>query len=130
LKNKYVSDTMAIILWLEKRKLPAIVSGIFKSVENGDIELHIPAITLAEIGYLFERKRIDTSIHTVLNFCEHNKNVIIEPMSVSVIVKTFQITDIPELHDRIIAASASSLNCSLITNDPKISQSKFVTVVW
>lgn len=51
-------------------------------------------------------------------------------MSFAVVENASQITDIPELHDRLIAATAKSLNLDLITNDPKIQASQFVSTVW
>ena len=42
----------------------------------------------------------------------------------------YQITHIPELHDRLISASARFLNLELITNDAKIQNSSFVQTVW
>jgi predicted nucleic acid-binding protein len=51
-------------------------------------------------------------------------------MSFDVICAAAQITDIPELHDRIIAGTARLLNLELITNDPVIRASQFVKSVW
>ena len=52
------------------------------------------------------------------------------PMGFEIVKSALQITDIPELHDRLIAATARSLDLSLITNDPKIQKSQFVNTVW
>lgn len=52
LSNSYVSDTMAIVLFIEKRKLPAKAKAIFELAENGQAIILIPAVALAEIGYL------------------------------------------------------------------------------
>ena len=46
------------------------------------------------------------------------------------IKKAFEINDIPELHDRIIAGTALKVGAKLITNDPIIARSKFVEVIW
>ena len=32
--KKYVTDTMALVLWLENRKLPAKVKGIFEATTS------------------------------------------------------------------------------------------------
>jgi len=42
---------------------------------------------------------------------------------------TFEMTDIPELHDRLIAGTARHLNLPLITNDPELLDSTFVKCV-
>jgi predicted nucleic acid-binding protein len=54
----------------------------------------------------------------------------LSPMNLDVIHSAAQITDIPELHDRLIAGTARFLNLELITNDPVIQVSHFVKTVW
>jgi predicted nucleic acid-binding protein len=41
-----------------------------------------------------------------------------------------EITDVPELHDRLIAGTARHLGLDLVTNDGKIQKSAYVTTVW
>ncbi len=130
MKHNYVTDTMALILRLEKRKSSHTVRAIFDDVEKGKIDLMIPAMVLAEIGYLSEKNKIDTDLPEVQNYCKKFPTVHIEPITAEVIYRTFEIDDIPELHDRIIAGTALLKNLELITNDPIIIDSKYVTTVW
>ena len=48
--RKYVVDTMAIVLRLEKRKLSRKVKAIFEEAEKNRTTLLVPAMALAEIG--------------------------------------------------------------------------------
>jgi PIN domain nuclease of toxin-antitoxin system len=130
MNNKYVADTMAIILYLEKRKLPQPVKEIFSSFEKGNNELIIPAITAAEIGYLSERKRIDTNLSELTALISRYKNVSLSPLVLEIISIAFHIQNIPELHDRLITATAKFHQAALITNDPVISDSKVVETIW
>ncbi|MBF0412316.1 MAG: hypothetical protein HQK70_06360 [Desulfamplus sp.] len=41
MKAKFVTDTMAIVLRLEKRKLPKRIRQIFKDAECGNVDLYI-----------------------------------------------------------------------------------------
>ena len=61
MKNSFVTDTMALILRLEKRKLNRKVKSISESAENEDGEIIIPAMVLAEVGYLAERGKIENT---------------------------------------------------------------------
>jgi hypothetical protein len=45
-------------------------------------------------------------------------------------MSAFEIDDIPELHDRLIAGSGKELNILIITNDPDINESQNVGVIW
>ena len=130
MSHDYVTDTMALILRLEKRKLSQKVRTIFEAVEKGKISLKIPAMVLAEIGYLSERNKIDTNLNEVQDYCQKFPAVTIEPITAKIIYRSFEIDDIPELHDRIIAGTASLKNLELITNDPMIIKSKYVSTIW
>jgi predicted nucleic acid-binding protein len=127
---EYVIDTMAIILKLEKRKLPEKIKTIFNSVENGESGLIIPVMVLLEIGYLSEKKRIDIDLVDVYGYCNQYPGVRIKEISVETIKNTFKISDIPELHDRIIAGVAFELGLELITNDPIIGNSNYIKTIW
>lgn len=130
MKNSYVCDTMAVVLWMEKRKRSPLVRSIFDSVENGEVKLNIPAIVLAEVGYLAERKRIETTLADITQIVKKHINIRIIPLDLEIISSAFKITDIPELHDRLISATAMIMNQELITNDKIIIDSKFIKTIW
>lgn len=130
MKDRYVADTMAVVLRLEKRKMPRKVKEVFVRAEAGHVELLIPTMVLAEIGYLSEKRRIDTSLETAVSYVEECNTIAMEPITAQIVVKAFEISDIPELHDRIIAATASARNVPLLTNDPVVAASKFIRTLW
>ena len=130
MSNSYIADTMALVLRLERRRLPQKVKAVFEDAENDNAGIFIPAMVLAEIGYLSERRRIETSLTDAKIYCSDHKLINVEPITELIIEKSFQIDDIPELHDRIIAGTAYSMEMQLLTNDPIISASKYISVVW
>jgi predicted nucleic acid-binding protein len=75
---------------------------------------------------LYERKKIPTSLDNIQNILDNSVNYIEEKLSVGIIKSAFEIKDIPELHDRLIAGTARYLNLPLITNDPVILESKYI----
>ena len=119
-----------MILHLEKRKLGASAQTIFDSAENGQTIIHIPAMVFAEILYLSEKKRITANLTDVSALLKNFQNFKESPLTAAVIKSAEQTTDIPELHDRIISATARHLNLELITNDTKIQNSAFVKTIW
>lgn len=130
LRDSYVVDTMGVVLRLEKRKMPATVKDIFVKAESGETNLFIPAMALAEVAYLSEKERIVTTLKAVVEYAGTYETVCIDPMTARIMENAFEIDDIPELHDRIIAATASARNVPLITNDPVIRESKYLRTVW
>ena len=128
--NEYVTDTMALILRLENRKLPEKTKQIFERAERGEVEIYIPAMVLAEIGYLSEKGRIETNIEEVKDYCHNYRTIKEKEITFKAVENAFTIDDIPELHDRIIAGTAMEIGLELLTNDPKMEESSCVKTVW
>lgn len=47
-----------------------------------------------------------------------------------VVTSAVGIDDVPELHDRLIVATAKLLTVPILTNDPVMSGSKHTTTIW
>ena len=121
---------MAIILRLEKRKLPKKVKEVFEDAEKNKSEIIVPAMVFAEIAYLSENNRIDTNLEEVKLYLENYKGIYENPLTFDNVIEAFRIDDIPELHDRLIAAVAMQLNIEILTNDPEIQKSSYVKTIW
>lgn len=130
LASELVTDTIGLVLRIERRQLSEKVKSIFDSVESGNTIVYIPAIVFVEILYLSEKQRIHTSIDRVEDYLKQYPNYKEYSLNFAVIRSTAEITDIPELHDRLIAATARHLDRELITNDSIIQASAFVKTVW
>ena len=87
-------------------------------------------IVLVEVGYLSEKGRIDIGIKDVLKHITNFPAYTNQALTFEIVVESYKITDIPELHDRLIGATAKYLNVELITNDPLIQASAFVRTIW
>ncbi len=128
--NEYVADTVGIVLHLEKRKSGAAAKQAMIEAETGNVLIHIPAIVFAEILYLSEKSRISLSLADIKKHLSKFPNFRPCNLSFEIIETAETITDIPELHDRLIAATAKYLGFELITNDSKIQNSTFVKTIW
>ena len=128
--TQYTTDTMAIVLYLSKRKMPSAVKQLFQSADLGLCQLVVPAIVAFEIGYLSEKGRIGTSLNQLRQHIAQYPAYQEHALSFDVIEAAFQISDIPELHDRLIAGTARLTNTTLITNDPVIQASTFIKTMW
>lgn len=128
--NKYICDTMALILRLEKRRMPQRIREVFEEAENGEVTILIPAIVFAEIAYLSEKSKIETNLYEVKKYIHKHSTISETPIMLSSVEQAFLIDDIPELHDRLIAGSGKAMNASILTNDPEISDSVHVRSIW
>ena len=108
--KQYVTDTMAIVSYLGKRRIPPSVKQIFQSADSGLVNICIPSIVFFEIGYLSEKGRIDVSLNDVLTHITEFSNYSEQALTFNIVVESFKILDIPELHDRLIGGTAKFLD--------------------
>lgn len=128
--NKFVIDTQALIKYLNGKKVISdTVESILKAADEGKNVIIIPSIVLFEIGYLHEKGRIPFALKDIEEIIENSFNYIEEKLCLRIVKAAFEIKDIPELHDRLIAGTAKYLNLPIITNDPVILQSDSVKCV-
>jgi PIN domain nuclease of toxin-antitoxin system len=127
---KYVTDTQALIKYLNGQKVfNNKITSIFQDTDKGKNIIVIPSVVIFEIGYLFEKGRIKISVNDICQIINNSINYVEEKLSKEIIKISFQITDIPELHDRLISGTAKYLKIPLITNDPNILKSNFVDCI-
>lgn len=128
--NEYVADTVALILRLEKRTMGQQARQAFVDIERGAGRLYIPSMVFAEILYLAERKRIVATLADVDGYLRHYPTCVEAPLTFAIVATAQQIDDIPELHDRLIAATAVYLHRPLLTNDSVIRTTTAVQTLW
>ena len=133
--KRYVTDTHSILWYLTTdHRLPRQVRRIFGSAEEGRVQILVPSIVLVEAIFLMQRERIPQSlVAELLALPEDPKaGICVVPLNgaVAQAVSDFGPAAVPDLPDRIIAATARALSIPLITRDPLIAESGLVTVVW
>lgn len=128
-----VVDTHAVVwyLYADNRLSAAARDAMEEAAALGD-QLAISAITLAEIVYLSERGRINSrTLDRLIEEMSSGQGLMVEiPMDTAIVLALRQIPreQIPELPDRIIAATAVHLNLPLISRDRTIQASNIVTI--
>ena len=128
--NKYVIDTQALIKFLNGVSvINKEIDAILKKTDEGNNVIVVPAVVIFEVGYLHEKNRIPISLKDIENIISDSVNYVEEALTIDIIKSAFEITDIPELHDRLIAGTARYLDIPLITNDPVILRSAFLQCV-
>lgn len=85
---------------------------------------------MAEILYLSQEKKIQTSLDEVHKLIRQNKNIKECHLGLKVSQKAAEITDVPKLHDRLIGATARYLEIPLLSNDPLLQASLFLETIW
>jgi predicted nucleic acid-binding protein len=127
--SNYVTDTQGLVKFMMGKKvINDAAHQAYLSADKGEATIIIPAIVLMEVMYLFEKNRIEIGLLQTEDLME-SQNYQFEPLSFEILKTAAEIDDIPELHDRLIAATARHLDLPLITNDPVIGRSRFVQIL-
>src|SRR3989304_8279182 len=131
----YVADTHALIWHLtgDARLSPA-AQAAFDGADNDRATIWIPGVVLVEAVYLVEKARYPATLITqMLDLVDPpSDNYAIVPLDTGVI-RALQAIDrhiVPEMPDRIIAASAMHLSLPLLSKDSAIAAVPGLSVVW
>lgn len=128
-----VSDTHALIwyAWADPR-LSRAAQSVFDDATASENQVAISSISLVEVVYLVEKRRVEpTTLEVVLGLLEANE-VLREFAADRSIMNALVAIDraqIPDMPDRIIAATALHLGVPLISRDGKIRASS-VRTIW
>jgi predicted nucleic acid-binding protein len=129
----YVLDTMALVRYLED-DLPATADRAFQEAEEGKGRLLLPEIALSEFVYIALKGRIRAAdpralVEEVMDQIRAARHIEVSCLSEAA-WEAFLDLEIPELHDRMIAADAVAREVPLITHDPSFSRISKLEVVW
>jgi PIN domain nuclease of toxin-antitoxin system len=128
---EYLADTVAIVRHL--RSHPALgpeAREILRQADDGLHHVFISAITLLEVLYLAEAGRIDVPLPELVSVVSSSSNYEIVPVDVDVVLAAMDIDDVPDLHDRIIVATAVHLSVPILTGDSVVTTSRHIETIW
>ncbi|MCP4659431.1 MAG: type II toxin-antitoxin system VapC family toxin [bacterium] len=131
----YVLDTHALIWHLQgSDSLSPKARSILDDVDAGKATAIVPSIVLVEMVYLAEKNRIGPeSLDAALRcFREGDENYQLAPLDLAVTEGLRQLSraTVPDMPDRIIAATAFALDLPLLSTDAKIAALDEIEVVW
>src|SRR3972149_2088855 len=133
--SRWVSDAHALLWHLYAApQLSARVRDVFEQADAGEHIIIIPAIALVEIIYLSEKGKIASdAVQRVIDLLRAgSENYQVAPLDLDVTMALGRVdrNTVPDMPDRIIAATALHLDLPLLTRDPKIAALNLFTPVW
>jgi PIN domain nuclease of toxin-antitoxin system len=130
-----VADTHTIIWFLTRsRKLSATARAALVNAEQSGYPIYVPTIIVVELRYLIEKGTITQSEYDLIvtTLRDPAKAANAEPLDLNVAEVLSQIprATVPDMPDRIIAATALALGIPLVTRDKKIQSLTNITTIW
>ena len=134
--NSFVLDTHALLWYLEGNR--RLGNRARRTIEAPESRLIVPIIVLAEASVIIEQRRTKIpSVSHLLDSLGKDSRFEVYDLSLDVFRRSLstEAQRIPELHDRLIAATALYLrdlgqDVRLITRDQSLSEAKLLPVVW
>ena len=132
--SDYVADTHSLIWYLEDSpRLGPAARACFEACDRGESVIYVPTICLVEIIYLQEKGRIPAEMKRLLDeeMRTGSADIILADLSAEVVEMLARVprSDVPDMPDRIIAATALHLGLPLISRDCKIRVAA-VETIW
>ncbi len=132
--DDFVVDAHAVVWYLESN--PRLGRDAKVALDASSNRFVLPCIALAEAAYVVERGRSRIpSVQSLFGDVQADARFEIYPLTADIVARSFSVTAIPELHDRLIVGTALHLlalgrQVALITRDAEILRSGLVPVVW
>ena len=129
-----VADTHAALWFLfGDPRLSTTAKDFFDKAAAARHKIVLSPISLAEVVYLAEKNRLPARAFDDLRTALSNPNHILEEIAITVEVvaamRRVPRESVPDMPDRIVAATALFLNVPLVTRDGRIRASN-VQTVW
>ena len=128
---KFVVDTHALWWYLRSpERLSPAASAVFRLAETGNATIVVPAIAVAELYYLSVKLGQAVSPSDLLYALAGVSGIELSDLGRSQLEWLDGFPEIPEMHDRLIAAEAAALKAPLVTRDGMLLDSHQIDTVW
>jgi PIN domain nuclease of toxin-antitoxin system len=133
--SSIVADTHTIIWHLyDSDELSTNAKQIIEDTSVSGNQLLIASITIVEMTYLIDKKRIKPDVldklYEALDDPASNIDIVYLTTEVAQTVKAVPRDLVSDMPDRIIAATALHLNLPLVTRDAKLQSFPQLTTIW
>ena len=128
---RFVVDTHALWWYLRSPEhLTTAASAVFRLAETGNATIIVPAIAVAEFYFLSVKLGQPIPPSDLLAALDAVGGIELSDLGRAQLEKLDRFPEIPEMHDRLIAAEAAALDAPVVTRDETLTASWQIETVW
>lgn len=124
-------DTHALAWFISgDQRLSFKAKEILTQAENGEIQVLIPTLVMAELTHIAEKGRVTATIEELLDKINQGDGFTIVAFDFPIFQQMLSLPKDWDIHDRIITATAIYYQTTLITRDQILQDFPSVKTVW
>ena len=128
---RFVVDTHALWWYLRSpERLTTAASAVFRLAETGNATIIVPAIAVAEFYLLSVKLGQPIPPSDLLAALDAVGGIELSDLGRAQLERLDRFPEIPEMHDRLIAAEAAALDAPVVTRDETLTASVQIETVW
>ena len=128
---RFVVDTHALWWYLRSpERLTTAASAVFRLAETGNATIIVPAIAVAEFYFLTAKLGQPIPPSDLLAALDAVGGIELSDLGRAQLERLDRFPEIPEMHDRLIAAEAAALDAPVVTRDETLTASVQIETVW
>ncbi len=128
---RFVVDTHALWWYLRSpERLTIAASAVFRLAETGNATIIVPAIAVAEFYFLSAKLGQPIPPSDLLAALDAVGGIELSDLGRAQLERLDSFPEIPEMHDRLIAAEAAALDAPVVTRDETLTASVQIETVW
>ena len=130
-QTRFVADTHALWWYFRSpERLSVAASAVFRLAETGNATVVVPAIVVAEFYYLSAKLGSPLGASALLEALDAVGGIELSDLGRAQLERLDRFPEIPEMHDRLIAAEADALGAAVVTRDEALATSEGVPTIW
>jgi len=127
----FVADTHTLFWYLSHPdRLSIAANAVFRLANTGNAMIIVPAIVVAELYFLYVKLSQPRSPGDILDALAEIGGVYVSDLGRAQLERLDVVTDVPEMHDRLIAAEAMALDAPIVTRDEILRKSLSIRTLW
>ena len=127
----YTADTHALAwYWSGSDRLSSLAREILDGAMRSQHEIIVSPLVLAELVIIAEKQRVNFDLAAAIAMLRDVPGFRFVDLTTQTALRTQQLTSLPDIHDRLIVATALEYGATLLTADQAITFADVVPVAW